>query len=165
MNKKIWLVIGIVLLFIGLGKPNLSFPLINLSPSTIETHITDFPSDPVLAEKAKAVTDIFRQNYSSTTKNDCLKLSALYADLATLIELDGKDLVVKDTAAIREANSLCGKMLRLNIKDKYPDLSAATQSVIVAGIGDDDVLLSPELRSKAAESFRALSWGCYEGSK
>lgn len=85
--------------------------------------------------------------------------------MATLIELDGEDKVITDTLTIREANSLSGKMLRLNIKDKYPNLAEAAKDVIVAGIGDQDVALTPELRKKAAESFRALSWAFYQGSK
>ena len=56
-------------------------------------------------------------------------------------------------------------MLRLNIKDKYPNLAEAAESLIVSAIGDDDVSLSEELRSKSAEAFRALSWAFYQGSK
>ena len=75
------------------------------------------------------------------------------------------DKIIVDTSSIKEANSIAGKMLRLDIKGKYPDLAEAAKDVVDTGIGDDDVLLSPELRTKAAESFRALSWAFYEGSK
>ena len=116
-------------------------------------------------EKAQAVTAVLKQSNDSTKKTDCLKLSSLYADMATLIELDNEDTVIKDTAAIRQANSLAGLMLRLNIKDKYPNLAKASREVIVSVIGDDDVVLDNELRSQSVNAFRALSWAFYEGSK
>jgi hypothetical protein len=56
-------------------------------------------------------------------------------------------------------------MLKLNIKDKYPNLAEAAQDLVTTGIGDDDILLTEELREKSAESFRALSWAFYQGSK
>ena len=115
-------------------------------------------------DKARAVTEIVEASDDSTRKSDCLKLSALYADMATLIELDD-DKIIVDTSSIKEANSIAGKMLKLNIKDKYPNLAEAAQDLVTTGIGDDDILLTKELREKAAESFRALSWAFYQGSK
>jgi hypothetical protein len=48
---------------------------------------------------------------------------------------------------------------------KYPDLAEACNSVVVAGIGDEDIVLDKETRKKAVDTFKALSWACYEGSK
>ena len=56
-------------------------------------------------------------------------------------------------------------MARMDMKGKYPNLAIATTGVVVAGIGDENIVLSKELRQKAIDSFRALSWACYEGSK
>ena len=56
-------------------------------------------------------------------------------------------------------------MLRLNIKDKYKGLAEAAQELLSESIGLEDAVLTTELRQKAAESFRALSWAFYEGSK
>lgn len=85
--------------------------------------------------------------------------------MATLIELDGQDKIIANTTAIREANSLAGKMLRLNVKDKYPNLAEAARDVIVYNIGEDDIVLDEETRDKAVQAFRALSWAFYEGGK
>ena len=84
--------------------------------------------------------------------------------MATLIELDD-DKIIVDTSSIKEANSIAGKMLRLDIKGKYPDLAEAAKDVVDTGIGDDDVLLSPELRTKAANLFERYHGLFYEGSK
>ena len=85
--------------------------------------------------------------------------------MSQLIELDGDDQVINNTANIREANSLAGKMLRLNIKDKYPNLAEAAQDLLFFQLGNKDVKLDKELRSKAIEAFRALSWAFYKGGK
>jgi hypothetical protein len=44
-------------------------------------------------------------------------------------------------------------------------LAKETKDVIVAAIGDDQVLLSTELRAKAVDGFKALAWACNEGVK
>jgi hypothetical protein len=166
MQNKVLLAIGAVLIFVGVFKPSLdNFNIIpNREPAIVETYVVDAPSNPELLEKANVVIDILKSSDDSTRPQDCLKLSSLYADMATLIELD-QDEVIKDTENIRQANSLAGRMLNLNIKNKYPNLSEAARGVVIQAIGDDDLILIPELRTKAAESFRALSWAFYEGSK
>ena len=50
-------------------------------------------------------------------------------------------------------------------KDKYPNLAEAARDVVVYSIGEDDVVLDSETRTKAVQSFRALSWAFYEGGK
>lgn len=167
MQNKLLLTIGVVLLAIGIFKPDLSIVnKISPTPScSIETYVTDAPSDTDLLEKARTVRDIVKSSDDSTRPSDCLKLSALYADMATLVELDSEDKVITDTASIREANSIAGKMLRLNIKDKYKGLAEAAKDLMVSTIGDDDVVLDEELRDSSVDAFRALSWAFYEGSK
>ncbi len=170
MQNKVALSIGVILLVIGFFKPDLSniinFPSnINEPACSVESYVTDAPEDENLLEKARNVTSIVKSSDDSTRKSDCLKLSALYADIATLIELDGSDMVVKDTASIRQVNSIAGKMLRLDVKDKYPGLSDSAKELLVSAIGDDDVVLDKETRNSAVKSFMALSWAFYEGSK
>lgn len=169
MQNKIALSVGVILLVLGLFKPDLSnigFPVnINEPACSVESYVTDAPEDTGLLEKARAVTAVVKSSDDSTRKSDCLKLSSLYADIATLIELDGSDMVVKDTAAVRQVNSLAGKMLRLDVKDKYPGLSDAAKDLLISVIGDDDVVLDKETRNNTVKSFMALSWAFYEGSK
>ena len=167
MQNKVLLAIGILLLATGIFKPDINV-LKKVAPSpacSIESYVTDAPSDSILLEKAKAIIDIVESSDDSTRKNDCLKLSALYADIATLVEMDGSDRVVKDTASIREVNSIAGKMLRLNIKDKYEGLSEAAKDLVVTAIGEDDIMLDEDARENSVKAFRALSWAFYEGSK
>lgn len=166
MQNKVLLMVGVVLIVLGIFQPNFNVnTIIKPECPVVESCVVDAPSDLILMEKAQAVTKILKQSNDSTKKTDCLKLSSLYADMAILIELDNEETVIKDTAAIRQANSLAGLMLRLNIKDKYPNLAEASREVIVSAIGDDDVVLDNELRSQSVNAFRALSWAFYEGSK
>lgn len=169
MNNKWVLALGIVLIYIGLTKPNLSFNLPignnNHSVCVEDNYITDAPADDNLLELARSVTNIVKESDDSTRKSDCARLSSLYADMALLIELDNDDKIISDTANIREANSLAGTMLRLNIKDKYPGLAEASKNLVSSELGDDDVVLDENMRKKAVNSFRALSWAFYEGTK
>lgn len=166
MQNKALLGVGVVLLALGIFKPDLGSLLNNANVTVPSVScVVDAPSDDDLLQKSRVVIDILKSSNDSTRKSDCLKLSSLYCDMANLIQLDEDDKVISDTASIKEANSLAGKMLRLNIKDKYSGLAEAAKDVVVAGIGEDDVSLDDDLRQKAAESFRALSWAFYEGSK
>lgn len=166
--KNALLFLGIGLIAIGLFKPDI---LSILQPNNsqvsncLETHITTAPEDNSILEKCNLVIDILQTSTNNNKREDTLKLSSLYADIATLLSLDGEDAVVKDTKTIREINSLSGSMLRLNIKDKYPNLAQASKDVVVVAIGEDDILLTEDLRSKAVEAFNGLSWAFYEGGK
>lgn len=164
INSKSLLVIAGILIVIGLVKPDLSkvIPIKNPSDTTIV--VVTPPQSEELRQKCKLVVDILSAGVSDRTK-DGKRLSELYMDLATLIELDGDNEVVKTTEEIRQANNLSGLMLRLNIEGKYPGLGDAAQVVIINQIGNDIVPLDTELRNKAVEAFRALAWACNEGSK
>lgn len=165
MSNKFLLGIGTILIVFGLLQSNMPSFLPNTGTCSVANYVMDAPADDVLLSKARDVVSILQQSYDSTTSSDCLRLSSLYADMALLIELDGVDKVIKDTSSIREANALAGPMLKLNIRDKYPNLAESSRSLVVSAIGDDDVVLDNELRAKASEAFRALSWAFYEGSK
>ena len=168
-QSRILLVIAFFMIVVGILKPDVSeifSPNIQPCPvSSIENYVTEPPKDPNILSASLKVKQILLDNRDKDTFKECLKLSALYNDIANLIELDNNETVVKDTATIKEANSLCGQMLRLNIKDKYPNLAEASREVIVSAIGDKDIVLEKDSRFKAVEAFRALSWAFYEGSK
>lgn len=164
MNNKLLLVVGAALLLFGLFKPNLNFP-INKPDNNTNIVVVTPPESSELRDKCKSVRDIFEDSSAKDKKQDARRLSDLCMDLATLVELDGDEEVVKTTEEIRQANSLSGAMLRMNIKSKYPGLSDASQAVISSQIGDDIVLLDSELRKKAVDAFRALAWACNEESK
>jgi hypothetical protein len=163
MNNKVLLAIGIALLLLGFFKPNFNFPI--NKPGPVDTIVVVTPPETKeLREKCQLVIDVL-QNGPSDRKQDGKRLSDLYSDLAVLIRLDGENEVVKTTEEIRQANSLSGVMLQMNIKDKYKGLSDATQTVLLSELGDDAVPLDEELRGKAVKAFMALSWACLEGSK
>lgn len=166
LNSKVVLFIAGVLIFVGIFKPNLSFIVPNNSVDVIVNPDLEVgkPTDEVLLEKAKKVAQAF-DGSSFDKKVDGQRLALLYLDLATLIELDGEQEVVKTTEEIRQANSLAGAVLRLNLKGAYPGLSDAANDLLMSQIGEDIVPLDSSLRAKAVDAFRALAWGCFEGSK
>jgi hypothetical protein len=161
-SKYILLVCGLLLVLFGLVKPDLS----KLIPSNNPTNsvIIEAPLDSNIRKEADELI-VLLKSFGSSAKDDSLKLRDLYLDLSTLISLDGENQVVKNTEEIRQANSLAGVMLRLDIKDKYANLAKEAKDVVVAAIGDDQVLLSAELRAKAVDGFKALAWAFNEGSK
>jgi hypothetical protein len=169
MQNKILLSIGVILIFLGIFKPDLSSFNLPVGGGgdvcVVDNYVTDAPADTELLEKAREIADLMRQSDDSTRSRDCSRLSSLYCDIATLIELDNDDMVIKDTSSIRQVNSIAGPMLRLNIKDKYPNLAELAKDLMVSQIGDEDVVLDQDTRAKAVEAFRALSWAFYEGSK
>lgn len=163
MNNKVLLVIGGILLIVGLVRPNINFPINN--PQPVDNIVVVVPpEDDELKQQCKAVIDALKDG-DSNRNQDGKRLSELYADLATLIRLDKENEVVKTTEEIRQANSLAGFMLQMNIQGKYPKLAEAAQSVVVAQIGDDIVPLDNDLRGKAVKAFMGLAWACNEGSK
>jgi hypothetical protein len=162
MNQKnILLGLAGLLVIIGLLKPEFS-NILNPRPSVVDVLELPTPTDPAVKKEADDVVNLLKE---AGAKGDAKRLRDLYIDLAKLVELDGEDEVIKSTEEIRQANSLAGVMLRLDIKGKYPDLAKETKEVVVASIGDDQILLSKELRVKAVESLNALAWACNQGSK
>jgi hypothetical protein len=163
-SKSLLLILAGILIFVGLTKPDFKWP-VKPKPSVVDTIVVVTPPESKkLKEKCQLVIDVL-QNGSGDRKQDGKRLSELYSDLAVLIKLDGENEVVKTTEEIRQANSLAGVMLQMNIKDKYKGLSDATQTVLLSELGDDIVPLDEELRGKAVKAFMALSWACLEGSK
>ncbi len=163
MNKKN-IVLGLagLLIIVGLVKPDLS-GLLGSKPVVIDVLELTAPSDETLLKEAKDVLDVVKKNNMS--KQEARKLRDLYLDIGQLVKLDGEDEVIKNTEEIRQANSIAGPMLRLDIKGKYPNLAKEAKEVIVAAIGDDNIVLSPELRVKGVDGFNALAWAYNEASK
>jgi hypothetical protein len=159
-NKTVLLGIGLALVCVGVFKPNLN---LGSKPSSVVSVVVDKPSDPELLKLAQDLVAVVQEN--EVTKEDGLKLSSLCYDMATLISLDGSSEVVKNTEEIRQANKLSGAMLRMDMNKKYPQLAAKMNAVVVGYIGDDVVVLNPELRTKAYDAFKAMSWAFNEGTK
>jgi hypothetical protein len=162
-NNNLVLIIAGLLILVGLAKFN--FSSINIlpnKPNVVDVLELPEPTDEAVKKEADDVASLLKE---SGAKGDAKRLRDLYLDLAKLVELDGEDQVIKNTEEIRQANSLAGVMLRLDIKGKYPDLAKESYQVVVAAIGDDQILLSKELRVKAVEGLNALAWACNLGSK
>jgi hypothetical protein len=98
-------------------------------------------------------------------KADAINLASLYSDISRLLELKDNDAIIKNTEEISKVNSIAGSLLRLNIKDKYENLSEHCDAVIKSVIGDENIPIDEEVRSKAVKAFRNLAWACKEGSK
>lgn len=166
MQKNHIFFIGAALIAIGLIQPDFLDSLNPFGgPKISNTQITEAPSDAGLLEKAKAIINILESSNPEDKQSDCAKLSSLYADMATLISLDNDNPIIKDTISIREANILCGRMLKINLQDKYPNLAEKTEELVLYSIGNDDVVLDSVLRQKAVEAFKSLSWAFYKGAR
>jgi hypothetical protein len=163
MNKNIILIIGLLLIGIGLLKPNISNIFTN---KTVVIDVLELPAptDEKIRKEANDIVDIFK-NSGAASKPEAKRLRDLYLDLAKLVALDEENEVITKTEEIRQANSLAGVMLRLDIKDKYSNLAKEAKEVVVAFIGDDDITLSKDLRIKAVDALNTLAWACNEGSK
>lgn len=161
MDKKVLLALGGLLILLGLLKPEFS-DILKPRPSVIDVLELSAPTDETVKKEADDVVLVLKE---AGIKSEAKKLRDLYIDLAKLVELDGEDEVIKSTEEIRQANSLAGIMLRLDIKGKYPNLAKEAKEVVVASIGDDQILLSKELRVKAVEGLNALAWACNLGAK
>jgi hypothetical protein len=167
MNNKFLLILAVVLIFIGVVKPKILNDIVPNNNNNVVVNPNldvDMPKDEVLLEKSKQVIKAF-DGSSFDKHRDGKRLALLYLDLATLVELDGKQEVVKTTEEIRQANSLAGSILRLNLKGSYPGLSDAANNLLMSQIGEDIVPLDSDLRAKAVDALRALAWACFEGSK
>lgn len=164
MNNKILLIIAFALIVLGLIKPDmLNLPLGGGGkPAVIDVLELTPPTDENILKEANDVVKIAK---NELLKEEAKRLRDLYLDMKQLVKLDGEDEVIKSTEEIRQANSLAGLMLRMDMKGKYPNLAKELKDVIVAAIGDDQIVLSSELRSKALDGFDALAWALNEGSK
>jgi hypothetical protein len=162
-NNNLLLVVAGLLILVGLTKFDFSgFNILPNRPNVVDVLELPEPTDETVKKEADDVVAVLKE---SGAKGDAKRLRDLYLDLAKLVELDGENEVVKSTEEIRQANSLAGVMLRLDIKGKYPNLAKEAKEVVVASIGDDQILLSKELRVKAVEGLNALAWACNMGSK
>jgi hypothetical protein len=160
MNKNILLVIALVLLGIGILRPDVSS---FVKPKTnTDTVVFVQPKEDYNVYIAKIIKSL---SVDPDRKIDGKRLANLAADVSTLISLDGENETIKNTEEIRQINKLVGPMLKLDIKGKYPDLANVSQELIVSAIGDDAILLDKELRIKASEAFMALAWAYNEGAK
>lgn len=164
MNKNVILLVGGLLILLGLTRFDIGkFNPIRPAPTNIDVMELVAPSDENVKKEADDVVSLLKA--SSGSKNDFKRLRDLSLDLGRLVQLDGEDLVIKNTDEIRQANSIAGVMLRLDIKGKYANLPKEAKEVIVASIGDDNINLTPDLRVKAVEGFNALAWAYNEASK
>jgi hypothetical protein len=161
-QKNILLGLAALLIVVGLLKPEFSNILGPNKPVSVDVLELPEPTDEMVKKEADDVVTLLKE---AGAKNDAKRLRDLYIDLAKLVELDGEDEVIKSTEEIRQANSLAGVMLRLDMKGKYPNLAKETKEVVVTAIGDDQILLSKELRVKAVEGLNALAWACNLGAK
>lgn len=155
-NSLLWLVAAL-LLVVGVFQPSLSH--FNSSSQAVSVSL---PSDE-LQSKCEKIIQIVKSSDYSDKAEDMRKLSRLYLDLAKLISINDDDTLIKNTEEIREANKLSGKMLELNIKDKYTDLGEELNGVVKSYIGDDNIALSPELRQRSVDVFKAIAWALTKG--
>jgi hypothetical protein len=161
MKDKALLGLGALLVVLALLKPDLG-GFFNTTGRINNQKIEQI--DDESQAMVRSVVDILKSG-SSDRKEDGQRLASLFADIAALIQLDGEDQIISNTEEIKEANVIAGKLLKLNLKNKYPNLALECSNYITKLIGDDNVALDTDLRNKAVQAFRGLAWACNEGSK
>lgn len=165
MNNKPLLILALVLIVIGLSRhSSISFPVVKPSPVAVptETLKIDAPQDEELKTLAEVVRDALKGG-DSDRSTDGVRLANLYRDMSILIELD--EDIIKSTGAITEANVMSAKLLKIDLRGKYPGLAEACDKLLMTHISDKSVVMDSKLREKAVEAFQALAWGCLEGAK
>lgn len=165
LNKKyIILTLGIALIALGLIKPDLSKFVSPIKQNqNIAEILVETPSSTETKLACEKVIESLRNGPNA--KIDAINLASLYSDISRLLELRDNDAIIKNTNEISKVNSIAGSLLRLNIKDKYENLSEHCDAVIKSVIGDENIPIDEEVRSKAVKAFRNLAWACKEGSK
>jgi len=161
MKDKVLLGLGILLVILALLKPDLG-GFFNTTGRINNQKIEQI--DEESQSMVRPIVDILKSG-SSDRKEDGQRLASLFSDIAELIQLDGEGQVISNTEEIKEANVIAGKLLKLNLKNKYPNLALECSNYITKLIGDDNVALDTDLRNKAVQAFRGLAWACNEGSK
>lgn len=166
MRDNLLFYVGVGLVAFGILQPDLNnLPsVLNNRPSVNVSVDISKPTNQELLLLCDPIIESLRSGGSSR-HTDGKKLASLYHDIATLISLDNDNLAIKNTQQIREANRMSGNMLKLDMKGKYSNLASSCDKLVKTAIGDDNIVLSPELRSKSAEAFMAIAWACNEGSK
>lgn len=161
MNKnKALLCIGVLLVLLGWFKPNFNSLY---TPRPVDVNVVVAPLSPETKAACAKVTDSLLSG--PNPKQDGLILASLYSDIAKLISLDGENEVIKTTDELVQANKLSGVLLNLDLKNKYANLSANCQEVIVSVVGEDSVALDKNLRDKAVLAFKNLAWACEQSTK
>jgi hypothetical protein len=101
---------------------------------------------------------------ASMSAIDRLWLKHIYENAATVMDIDAEigDPVVATTSGLRGFHVAILKFiwagLAGNPPGKYEDLQEAIDTVMNEVIGDEHKSLTPEMRQKAAEVFRAIAW-------
>lgn len=163
ITDKIILCLGAILVFGALLKPDLS-SLSNFNIGGGSAVVQLDPVDTKTQTKVKPVVDVIK-NGPSSRKQDGARLASLFRDMSTLIAVDGDASIIKSTNDIRNAVSLVGDMLRMDINSKYEDFEKETTAFTQSMIGTEDVILDSETRANAVKAFQALAWACLQGSK
>lgn len=160
MKDKLLLAVAGVLVVFAVFKPYLeNITVVDNKPAVVVEEITE--------DQKELVQDIVQslKNGPEDRVADGKYLASVYSNLAKLIELDNEDKLIESTADIAKANSLSGRLLKLNLDGKYDNLGKLSSDYVKSQIGSDDVNLDDELRAKATAAFKSLAWAFNEGSK
>ena len=162
MNNKIILGIGALLIVFSLSKPYIDKAIENNNnnvPNVVVVEISDEQK-----ENVQNIVDLLKTGPSERS-GACLMLSGLYREMAVLIGLDQEDKIITTTGDIRQANSLSGRILKVELPGDYDNLGGLCSEYVKSQIGDKEVPLDDELRNKAVGAFEALSWAFNEGAR
>lgn len=141
----------------------------HIKPTAAQSVSVDVPSAPSNSELrglAERVRDILQKNNAGST---ALSLGQIWHEDANILRNDTKNWI-DNTSKVRSLNARSGALAHLESKGKFEGIRSAVDSVIGYGAGEKDgkkpnVKLDEAGKQRVADSFDALSWAAYEGSK
>ena len=155
MSNNIKLVLVIALLIGGMwGKQIVELVKDNIPTIVIDdTNRTDIPKPNV--EYQTLVEPLSQMEID---KKDAVEIRDFFWQLSQMIQHEPG--LIKTTAQFREFNMVAGGLnfAGLEMKNKYPDLGEAIDSIIMDSIGKENVPLDDDKRAKLYKTLHAIAW-------
>jgi len=152
-STQIFFVLAALAVFVGHRLPNgLPLgPLVPDNPVVVPEHLTDAERD-------------FWEQASSLKPADRTLLGEFYGALARAVVADGElsEPTLVDTQAFRRGHRAGLLVVWRGIGDNQPTtgLSAAIERMLDVGVGKEEVLMNPSLRSEIASTLSRMAELC-----
>jgi hypothetical protein len=155
MSNNIKLVLVIALLVGGIwGGQIIEFVKNNIPAVVVDdTNNTAIPKPNIAYQ---TLVEPLRQ--MEIDKKDAVEIRDFFWQLSQMIQHEPG--FIKTTAQFREFNMVAGGLnfAGLEMKNKYPDLGEAIDSIIMDSIGKQNVPLDDDKRAKLYKTLHAIAW-------
>lgn len=152
MNKKMRLILGLVICVIGLVGEPIFNALKNVNITPDKTDVTVVEPAIELKTLVDPVVEI------DIKSEDANLLSCFYSEMADVVNEDSTFL--QNTEQFRTFNITAGKLyFSTKLKDKYENLGESIDKIIIQSIGVENVALDSSKRKKLVDVLNAIAWG------